>query len=180
MFYSISPMGNHAVCITMNYLDENGDLITDDHDYNSGSMETFKAIGNRTFYGVWSKADADSVPGLLSMEGHVKAGAVKEFKSMSAILETYDLPHLVDTLSGLGYTEDETYYVAIGRPGIYGTMGGIAVNDNYQVVTTDGGVVSGLFATGEVIGRNYGGGLNGATTSGYEAGIGLDNVLAGK
>ena len=178
MFYSISPNGYHAVCITMNYIDENGDLITEDHDYNSGSMETFKAIGNHTFYGVWSKTEADAVPGLLSMEGHVAAGAIKEFPSMSAILETYDLPHLVDTLTGLGYKEDETYYVAIGRPGIYGTMGGVAVDENYRVVTNAGAAIPGLFATGEVIGRNYGGGLNGATTSGYEAGIGVDNVLS--
>lgn len=68
--------------------------------------------------------------------------------------------------------------MAIGRPGIYGIMGGIAVDENYRVVTNDGAAIPGLFATGEVIGRNYGGGLNGATTSGYEAGIGVDNVLS--
>lgn len=178
MFYSISPMGYHAVAVTMNFIDENGDLITEDHDYNSGSMETFKAIGNNTYYGVWSKADAESIQGLLSMEEHVKAGALKEFPSMSSILETYDLPNLIDTLTGLGYEEDETYYVAIARPGIYGTMGGIEVDENYRVVTTDGSTIPGLFATGEVIGRNYGGALNGATISGYQTGIALDTVLS--
>lgn len=180
MFYSISPMGYHAVAITMNFIDENGDLITEDHDYNSGSMETFKAIGNNTYYGVWSKGDAESVSGLLSMDEHVAAGAVKEFPSMSSILETYDLPNLIDTLTGLGYEEDETYYVAIARPGIYGTMGGIEVDENYRVVTTDGSIIPGLFATGEVIGRNYGGALDGATRSGYYAGIALDKVLSGE
>ena len=178
MFYSISPMGNHAVCLTMNYINENGDLITEDHDYNSGSMETFKAIGNKTFYGIWSQGDAESVPGLLSMKGHIEAGAVKEYPSMSAILEDYDLPNLIDTLTGLGYAEDETFYVAIGRPGIYGTMGGIEVDENYRVMKTDGEFIPGLFATGEVIGRNYGGALGGACKSGYEAGIGLANVLS--
>ena len=129
---------------------------------------------------MWSKGDAESVSGLLSMDEHVAAGAVKEFPSMSAILETYDLPNLIDTLTGLGYEEDETYYVAISRPGIYGTMGGIEVDENYRVVTTDGSTIPGLFATGEVIGRNYGGALNGATVSGYQTGIALDKVLSGE
>ena len=68
--------------------------------------------------------------------------------------------------------------MAIGRPGIYGTMGGIAVDEDYRVVTTSGAPIPSLFATGEVIGRNYGGGLNGATVSGYEAGIGINRVLS--
>lgn len=68
--------------------------------------------------------------------------------------------------------------MAIGRPGIYGSMGGIAVDEDYRVLTTSGAPISGLFATGEVIGRNYGGGLNGATTSGCETGIDVNRVLS--
>ncbi|MBP3206336.1 MAG: FAD-binding protein [Lachnospiraceae bacterium] len=176
MFYSISPSGDHAVSFVTNFVDDNGDLLSDSTDYNTGSMEVFKAIGNKTCYCLWSKSDL--IPGLLSMEGYLKSGAVKEFPSLSAILETYDLPHLIDTMTERGYEENDTYYVAIARPGIYGVMGGIEVDDSFRVMTTDGTYIPGVFAAGETIGRTYGGSVGGASLSGYEAAKAIDSVLS--
>ncbi len=176
MFYSISPSGDHAVSFTTNFVDENGDLLTDSTDYNTGSMEVYKKIGNSTCYCLWSKSDL--IPGLLTMEGYLKSGAVKEFPSLSAILETYDLPNLVETMTARGYEEDDTYYVAIARPGIYGVMGGIEVDDSFRVMTTEGTYIPGLFAAGETIGRTYGGSVGGASLSGYEAAKAMDSILS--
>ena len=178
MFYSLSPSGDHAVTFVSNFVDENGDLITDAVDYNTGSMEVYKAIGNQTCYCVWSKSDGKEAPDLLSMEGYLASGAVKEFPSMSAILETYNLPNLIDTLIARGYQEDDTFYVSIARPGIYGVMGGIEVDENYRVMTTEGTYIPGLFAAGETLGRNYGGAVGGASLSGYQAAKGVENVLS--
>ncbi len=176
MFYSISATGDHATSYVTNFVDENGDLITDSTDYNTGSMEVYKAIGNNTCYCIWSEKDL--IPGLLSMEGYIKSGAIQKFPSLAAVLETYDLPHLKDTMAARGYEEDETFYVSVARPGIYGTMGGIEVDESFRVMTTDGTYIPGLYAAGETIGRTYGGSVGGASLSGYEAAKAIDAILS--
>ncbi|MDO5292644.1 MAG: flavocytochrome c [bacterium] len=48
------------------------------------------------------------------------------------------------------------YYAAKCAPGIHHTMGGLKINTNAEVVNTDGNVISGLFAAGEVTGGVHG------------------------
>jgi succinate dehydrogenase/fumarate reductase flavoprotein subunit len=49
-------------------------------------------------------------------------------------------------------SEDAAYYVAFtGCPYIYSTCGGLDVNENFQVLNTEGEVIPGLFACGEVL-----------------------------
>lgn len=48
------------------------------------------------------------------------------------------------------------YSVAVS-PGIHHTMGGIVINTNTEVISTDGKVIPGLFACGEVTGGVHGG-----------------------
>ena len=181
MFYSIVPTtGHHAVWGTfdMNFIDKNGNLITDDHNYNSGSMKTYEALGNDTFYTIWSQRDVDAAaddPAI--MEDFLRAKAVTEFSSMDAIAAAYDLPNVVQTLTDLGYDANDIFYVATARSGIYGTMGGVAVDEQFRVVTKSGEVIPGLFAAGETIGRNFGGSLGGATVSGHDAAVCIDSVL---
>ena len=42
------------------------------------------------------------------------------------------------------------------QPGVHHTMGGIKINDNAEVINTDGDVIPGLFAAGEVTGGVHG------------------------
>ena len=42
------------------YIDENGDLITADHSYNTGAMEVYKAIGNTKFYTIYPEQYVES------------------------------------------------------------------------------------------------------------------------
>ncbi|MBQ8161057.1 MAG: FAD-binding protein [Clostridia bacterium] len=181
MFYSINPAnGHHAVwgTINMNFLNDDGQLITDDHDYNSGSMKTYMAVGNKQFYTLWTQKDVDASgeePEV--MEEFLRSGTVTAFDSLSALLEAYPLESLRETLTGLGYTEEDTYYIARARSGIYGTMGGIAVDDDFRVLLQSGETIPGLFAAGETIGRNFGGSNGGATQSGYDAALGIARVL---
>ena len=52
---------------------------------------------------------------------------------------------------------DEAPYYAIKiAPGIHHTMGGIEINTNAEVLSTEGAVISGLFAAGEVTGGVHG------------------------
>ena len=48
------------------------------------------------------------------------------------------------------------FYAIKVQPGIHHTMGGIKINDNAQVIDTDGNVIAGLFAAGEVTGGVHG------------------------
>jgi fumarate reductase flavoprotein subunit len=48
------------------------------------------------------------------------------------------------------------FYAIKIAPGIHHTMGGIKINDEAKVVDTDGNVIPGLFAAGEVTGGVHG------------------------
>ncbi len=49
------------------------------------------------------------------------------------------------------------WYIAQVAPGIHHTMGGVEINANAEVIGTDGNVIPGLFAAGEVTGGIHGG-----------------------
>ncbi len=49
------------------------------------------------------------------------------------------------------------YYAIKIAPGIHHTMGGLKINTNAQVINTEGNVIPGLFAAGEVTGGVHGG-----------------------
>lgn len=55
-------------------------------------------------------------------------------------------------------TLDQAPYTAIKiAPGIHHTMGGLKINTNAEVLNTDGNVIAGLYAAGEVTGGVHGG-----------------------
>ena len=49
------------------------------------------------------------------------------------------------------------FYAVKIAPGIHHCMGGVKINTNAEVVGTDGNVIPGLFAAGEVTGGVHGG-----------------------
>lgn len=49
------------------------------------------------------------------------------------------------------------YYAVKVTPGIHHTMGGVKINEKTQVINTQGKVITGLFAAGEVTGGVHGG-----------------------
>ena len=52
--------------------------------------------------------------------------------------------------------EQAPYYILKAVPAVHHTMGGIMINENAQVVNTDGQVIEGLYAAGEVTGGIHG------------------------
>ena len=66
--------------------------------------------------------------------------------------------------------ETGPYYASWKKPAIHITKGGILVNTSEQVVNTDGEIISGLYAAGEVTGGRGPSGLLEAFTTGYNAG----------
>lgn len=48
------------------------------------------------------------------------------------------------------------YYIMVSKPAVHHTMGGLKINTEAQVINTDGKVIDGLFAAGEVTGDIHG------------------------
>lgn len=48
------------------------------------------------------------------------------------------------------------YYIMVSKPAVHHTMGGVKINTDAQVIDTDGNVIEGLFAAGEVTGDIHG------------------------
>jgi fumarate reductase flavoprotein subunit len=52
--------------------------------------------------------------------------------------------------------DDAPYYAAVRVPTVHHTMGGVQINEHAQVIDTNGTIISGLFAAGEVTGGIHG------------------------
>lgn len=71
---------------------------------------------------------------------YVDAGSDPEFNKRS-------LPSKIDTAP---------YYILKAVPAVHHTMGGVKINTNAEVIKTDGSIIDGLFACGEVTGGVHG------------------------
>ncbi len=114
------------------------------------------------------------------VQGYVSKGYMLEAKDTAALAEIIGVDEAVikeslekwataieskeDTefgrqgLDTVAYNVSEgPYYAVLVAPGVHHTMGGIKINPNAEVINTDGEVIAGLFAAGEVTGGVHGG-----------------------
>lgn len=120
-------------------------------------------------------AHADSLEDLAAIVG-IPSGALTEtverYNGFVAAGEDTDFGRKVSTAMG-----DGPYYAVEMNLRYYATLGGLHINDNMQVLDTDGQPIQGLYAAGEVVGGVVGdiyapGSLFGwAMTSGHNAGL---------
>lgn len=120
-------------------------------------------------------AHADNLEDLAAIVG-IPSGAltetVKRYNGFVSAGEDTDFGRKVSTAMG-----DGPYYAVEMNLRYYATLGGLHINDNMQVLDTDGQPIQGLYAAGEVVGGVVGdiyapGSLFGwAMTSGHNAGL---------
>ena len=120
-------------------------------------------------------AHADSLEDLAAIVG-IPSGALTEtverYNGFVSAGEDTDFGRKVTTAMG-----DVPYYAVEMNLRYYATLGGLHINDNMQVLDTDGQPIQGLYAAGEVVGGVVGdiyapGSLFGwAMTSGHNAGL---------
>lgn len=112
-----------------------------------------------------------------AVEGMIKKGIVTEGKDIedlakklsikeSALKETLNKwNEAVKNKKGAEFNRDTgmdnnlskaPYYAIKVAPGVHHTMGGIKINTNAEVISTDGKVISGLFSAGETTGGIHG------------------------
>ncbi len=116
--------------------------------------------------------------GLAATEKYIKAGIVIEAESVEKLAEELEidpatLKETVDTWNQAVTTQEDRefgrdtgmeenlseapYYAIKIAPGIHHTMGGVEINTNTEVISTEGNAIPGLFAAGEVTGGVHGG-----------------------
>ena len=120
-------------------------------------------------------AHADNLEDLAAIVG-IPSGALTEtverYNGFVSAGEDTDFGRKVSTAMG-----DGPYYAVEMNLRYYATLGGLHINDNMQVLDTDGQPIQGLYAAGEVVGGVVGdiyapGSLFGwALTSGHNAGL---------
>ncbi|SCI99027.1 Fumarate reductase flavoprotein subunit precursor [uncultured Flavonifractor sp.] len=120
-------------------------------------------------------AHADNLEDLAAIVG-IPSGALTEtverYNGFVSAGEDTDFGRKVTTAMG-----DGPYYAVEMNLRYYATLGGLHINDNMQVLDTDGQPIQGLYAAGEVVGGVVGdiyapGSLFGwAMTSGHNAGL---------
>ena len=179
-FYAFSPsLGYYAefAFLPIHFVDLEGNLITEDTQYNTGAMKTFLSIGKEQFYTVISVEDVAATNSQAPFDHMVLAGTAERFDSIAALAEKCELPKLADTMNSLGL-EDGAYYACRAISKIYGTYGGVAVDLEGHALNNVDAVVPGLYACGEVTGSRdfqetgaYAGGLGPALTTGHIAGL---------
>ena len=166
--------GYHAGAGTNHYIDKNGDLITESTHYNEGAMQAYMEVGNETIYLVNAKEETWGEPEALML-----AKTVFFYETLDEVIKTYGLTNIKETMRSLGCSEDGGggWYVSPARVGIYGTYGGVCVDETGRVLNNSDEIISGLYAAGEVTGNRayqltgeYGGGLGHGLVLGYVAG----------
>ncbi len=110
------------------------------------------------------------------IQGYIKKGFAETGDSYEALAEAIGAPAdaLVETMNAWNACveaksdpdfnrvsfanplDQAPFYAIKVQPGIHHTMGGIRINDNAEVISTDGSVIPGLFAAGEVTGGVHG------------------------
>ncbi len=122
----------------------------------------------------------ESLADLVSAGRALKADSLEELavlmnvsaENLVATVEDYnryckggDLEGQTDTFGRTLFTDTDgvnnginnaPYYAAVRVPTVHHTMGGVQINEYAQVIDTDGNVISGLFAAGEVTGGIHG------------------------
>lgn len=128
---------------------------------------------NGTSNPVFAHADSlEDLAAIVVIPSGALTETVERYNGFVAAGEDTDFGRKVSTAMG-----DGPYYAVEMNLRYYATLGGLHINDNMQVLDTDGQPIQGLYAAGEVVGGVVGdiyapGSLFGwAMTSGHNAGL---------
>ena len=136
------------------------------------SEATLKQSGKTAFL-LFDQGVRDS---LKAIDGYAKKGLLTEAQTIADLAKALSIPaeNLENTVSAYNHFADEGkdpdfareaplqklekapfYAVEVG-PAVHHTMGGLAINTNAEVLDTNGNVIKGLYAAGEVTGGVHG------------------------
>jgi len=156
-------------------LDANGKRFADElgrRDYVSGEMwknkGPFRLVLNKkgsdeiawhckhyVSRGVMKRFD-EGIAGLSKEMGVSPAVLEQTFAEYNKIADTKNCPFGKKFFHNAPFVGNETLHAAVVTPIVHYTMGGLRVNESSQVLNSNGAPISGLYATGEVMGGVHG------------------------
>jgi flavocytochrome c len=93
--------------------------------------------------------------------------------ALKATVDEYNAKNDAFGRKTMGKVTTAPFYGAITKPSSHYTMGGVAINENAQVLDKDGKTIEGLYAAGEIVGGLYGAGRVAGNNT-------LDDIVFGK
>ena len=170
---SLPASGMNAVAMyCVSYTQPDGTFVSPVIDYPI-TYQTMKELGVDHFYGLYDGTGADSAEQAVAVGFGWKGETIEELAAATGM----DAVKLADSFAQSGLST-APYYAVMVAPCTIGSMGGLVINTDAQVMGTDGNPIAGLYASGEVANGGFyyqvypasGSSLSLAMTYGLEAG----------
>lgn len=143
---TLPASGMNAVAMYCNsYVQPDGTFVSDVIDYPI-TYTAIKELGVEHFYGLYDAKGADSAEAAVAVGFGWKGDTVEELAEATGM----DPEKLADAIEQGTGLEEAPYYAVMVKPTTIGSMGGLVINTDAQVISEAGEPIPGLYATGEV------------------------------
>ena len=143
---SLPASGMNAIAMYCNsYVQPDGTFVSDVIDYPI-TYTAIKELGVDHFYGLYDASGAESAEAAIAVGFGWKGDTVEELAAATG-MDPQKLADAIEKGTGL---EAAPFYAVMVKPTTIGSMGGLVINTDAQVMSENGKPISGLYATGEV------------------------------
>ena len=143
---TLPASGMNAVAMYCNsYVQPDGTFVSDVIDYPI-TYTAIKELGVDHFYGLYDASGAESAEAAVAVGFGWKGDTVEELAEATGM----DPEKLADAIEKGTGLEQAPYYAVMVKPTTIGSMGGLVINTDAQVISEDGEPIPGLYASGEV------------------------------
>ena len=143
---SLPASGMNAIAMYCNsYVQPDGTFVSDVIDYPI-TYTAIKELGVDHFYGLYDASGAASAEAAVAVGFGWKGDTVEELAAATGM----DPEKLADAIEKGTGLENAPFYAVMVKPTTIGSMGGLVINTDAQVISESGEPIPGLYATGEV------------------------------
>lgn len=143
---TLPASGMNAVAMYCNsYVQPDGTFVSDVIDYPI-TYTAIKELGVDHFYGLYDASGAESAEAAVAVGFGWKGDTVEELAEATGM----DPEKLADAIEKGTGLEQAPYYAVMVKPTTIGSMGGLVINTDAQVISENGEPIPGLYASGEV------------------------------
>ena len=143
---SLPASGMNAVAMyCSSYVQPDGTFVSKVIDYPI-TYTAIKALGVDHFYGLYDAAGAETAEAAVAVGFGWKGDTVEALAEATGM----DAAKLADAIAQDPDLKEAPYYAVMVKPTTIGSMGGLVIDTDAQVLKEDGSPIPGLYATGEV------------------------------
>lgn len=143
---SLPASGMNAVAMYCScYVQPDGTFVSKVIDYPI-TYTAIKTLGVPNFYGLYDAKGAESAEAAVTVGFGWKGDTVEALAEATGM----DAAKLADAIEQDPDLTEAPYYAVMVKPSTIGSMGGLVINTDAEVLKEDGTAIPGLYATGEV------------------------------